>query len=175
MALRYRRMGMGNARDSRVKLGITVFSWILGAVVCISLWGIVAEARRLAKASQHRRPAAASPTCSEAGCACEGLKVLSDKCATLTADREITEIRSIFAELTTAAKADQEERRHQNTKVCPYSVEAETCRQKLKKTIVNYKPRNSSRKVSVTQDLGIFGIELIESVNKNPRAPANSR
>lgn len=124
-----------------------------------------APAAAAAKKASARVPASAVKSCPETGCACEELKAFAQAC----------EIRSHadYVNLAQQLKLDQEERRRADAKACPHTAAAEACRQKSKKQITQKKPRGTPFKLSVTHELGNFGLELIEHAHRNPRAPAS--
>lgn len=112
-----------------------------------------------------RTPAAASKTCPDHGCACDELKAFASKCEIAT--------HAQYAQLANLLRNDQDERRKTDLKSCPHQPAAESCRAKSKKTVTQKKSHSSMYKISASQELGNFGIELLENAQKNPRSPAS--
>lgn len=152
-------MNVGLIRGEIVMRKMLLFTLVLG--FSLSLFANPKPARK----ATSRGPAAASKACPDYGCACNDLKAFANSCQ--------IENHAQYTRLAQSLRAEQDERRKTELKSCPFQAAAETCRAKSKKSVTQKKSRHSMYKISATQELGNFGIELLESTQKTPRSPAS--
>lgn len=120
---------------------------------------------------KQRGPASGQKACLDSGCSCEDLKLLVRKCDSGPTDFK----NSLHSDLAIALRSHQEEARRVELKACPVIAAAEACREKIGKMISGKKTKNSQYKVSASQDLGKFSVDMLDAISRNPRSPANQR